>query len=55
MDVATGLEGRAPGSDPAVISSGKQTIEGVVGNLTGFTTQREAPVRVTVRWQLTGQ
>ena len=53
MDVTAGLEGDAPGSDPRVISSGEQTIDGVVGNLTGFTSQREAPVRVTVRWKLT--
>jgi hypothetical protein len=53
MDVAAGLDGKAPGSDPAVISSGEQTIEGVVPNLSGFTSQREVPVRVTVRWKLT--
>jgi hypothetical protein len=53
MDVAAGLEGDASGADPAVISSGEQTVEGVVGNITGFTSQREAPVRITVRWKLT--
>lgn len=53
MDVQAGFDGKAPGADAAIISSGEQTAEGLVEHLSGNTPQREVPVRVTVKWKLT--